>query len=127
MEDLIIEEAQKTPALHFNAQNGRLHIKGNSIPEYARKFYGPAMEWLAEYGKNPRPETKLTIELNYFNTSSSASLLAMFEILAHWHENGYTKVSVEWHYDKSDLDIKEAGEFFQDLAGIPFELIFEQE
>lgn len=33
MENLTLEGSAKTPTVHFDAQNGKLELKGRSIPE----------------------------------------------------------------------------------------------
>ena len=41
MEPLIIEGTSKTPHIRFDAEQGRLELKGRSIPENSIDFYRP--------------------------------------------------------------------------------------
>ena len=121
METIYIEETAKTPFIKFNASEGRLTIKGKSITENAHKFYNPIInDWLEEYALNPYKQTTANIELEYFNTSSSMWILRLFKKLEEMNGKGHS-VIVNWLY--SDEDIYNAGEDYQELVSIPFNLI----
>ena len=60
--------------------------------------------------------------LEYFNTSSSKCLLDIFRRLETINLSGKTKVIVSWFYETDDEDMMEAGEDYQALVKIPFEL-----
>ncbi len=112
----------KTPEVLFDAENGSLKIKGRSIPENSIEFYKPIMEWLDNYSSNPCPSTDVNIQLEYFNTSSSKCILDIFKKLERL-ENAKDKVSINWHYESDDEDMMEAGEDYQSLIDIPFNMI----
>ena len=121
METIYIEETAKTPFIKFNAVEGRLAITGKSITENAHKFYNPIInDWLEEYAINPGKQTTANIELEYFNTSSSMWILRLFKKLEEMNSKGHS-VIVNWLY--SDEDIYNAGEDYQELVSIPFNLI----
>ena len=121
METIYIEETAKTPFIKFNAEEGRLVIKGKSITENAHKFYNPIInDWLEQYSTKPKEQTTANIELEYFNTSSSMWILRLFKKLEDMHTAGH-KVIVNWLY--SDEDIYNAGEDYQELISVPFNLI----
>lgn len=121
METIYIEETAKTPFIKFNADLGNLEIKGKSITENAHKFYNPIInDWLEQYAQSPKEETTANIELEYFNTSSSMWILRLFKKLEEMNGSGH-KVIVNWLF--SDEDIYNAGEDYQELVSIPFNLI----
>ena len=120
MESLVIVAGQKTPSISFQADNGMLEIKGRSIPENSVEFYRPVFEWLDQYSQSPSNKTHLTIQLEYFNTSSSKCLLDIFRKVEHLHKVSGTEVLVKWFYEEEDEDMKEAGEDYQSLVKIPF-------
>lgn len=122
MEDLLITGANKTPEVKFETSSGNLSIKGRSIPENTSAFYQPIMEWLDVYSDSAKNSTSLTIELEYFNTSSSKCLLDIFRKLELMHENKKTEVLINWRYAEDDEDIMEAGEDYQSLVNLKFEL-----
>ncbi len=122
MEPIIIEGTQKTPTVEFNAEKGVMEIKGRSIPENSIEFYNPLIAWLDEYGKNPKEETIVNIQLEYFNTSSSKCILDVFKKLESIAKAGHD-IKVNWYYEEDDEDMLEAGEDYQSIIKLPFKMI----
>jgi hypothetical protein len=124
MENLLIEASKKTPLVSFDINTGVFKIKGRSVPENTYEFYDPIMHWIAEFSENPNPSIVLKIELDYFNTSSSKFL---FELLKKTknikNTNSNCDLKIEWYFEDGDDEMKESGQDFMDLLGIPFELI----
>jgi len=122
MEPIIIEGTQKTPTVEFNAEEGKIELKGRSIPENSIEFYNPLIAWLDEYGKNPKDETIVNIQLEYFNTSSSKCILDVFKKLESIAKAGHD-IKVNWYYEEDDEDMLEAGEDYQSIIKLPFKMI----
>ncbi len=123
MEPLIIEESIKTPNITFDSGSGVLEIRGKSIPENSLEFYKPVFDWLDKYVSTPAKSTEIRVQLEYFNTSSSKCLLDLFRKLEATAVSGNSKVKVSWYYEADDEDMMEAGDDYQALVKIPFELI----
>ena len=121
MSNLIINDSIKTPTVVFDIA-GILEIKGKSIPENSIEFYRPVFEWLDIYSQSPASKTELKISLEYFNTSSSKCLLDILRRLETINLSGKSAVKVLWFYDADDEDMMEAGEDYQALVKVPFEL-----
>ncbi|MBL6450010.1 DUF1987 domain-containing protein [Fulvivirga sp. 29W222] len=121
MDNYTLIPTPKTPRLYFNAQNGEFEISGRSIPENSIEFYKPLLEWLDEYERNPRSETKLHVNLEYFNTSSSKCLVEILRKLEKVNEK--QSVKVFWHYEEEDEDMMESGEDFKKILKLPIELV----
>lgn len=121
MENYTLTPTPKTPKLDFNSTQGEFEISGRSIPENSIEFYRPLMEWLDDYLKNPQPKTMLSINLEYFNTSSSKCLVEMFRKLEKL--NSKSDVKVLWHYEEEDEDMMESGDDFKKIIKIPIELV----
>lgn len=123
MNNLSIEKTKFTPEILFDYESGVLTIRGESYPENTATFYKPVFKWLKEYFNNDNnKETKVIIELYYFNSSSSKVLMNLFEELDNAGEQG-KKVIVEWVYDPEDEDSLEFGEeFAEDVEHIEFQL-----
>ncbi len=119
MNNLNLEGTAKTPTINFNS-NGELLIKGRSIPENSVEFYKPVIDWLTEYNNSPQAETKVKVQLEYFNTSSSKCILDVFKKLESL-EN--TNLSIAWYYEEDDEDMLEAGEDYMAIISIEFEMI----
>ena len=117
-----VESTKVTPEIDFDGNSGMLSIKGKSFWENADSFYGPILSWLdKEYIPNPAEQTKLTIQLDYFNTATAKALLDIFKKLEKVHDDGKT-VNVVWRYLYFDEDLQESGEDYQLLTSLPITL-----
>ena len=124
METLTIAGTPKTPTVEMNVDSGVIEIKGRSIPENSIDFYRPIVEWLDKYADTPASETKVNIQLEYFNTSSSKCILDVFKKLEQvFKKNGDKGVVINWYYEEDDEDMLEAGEDYQSILKIPFKMI----
>ena len=115
MDRLNLVATVETPAIAFDRKTGVFEISGRSIPQNPGGFYGPVMEWIQDYAKNPHHTTRLIFKLEYFNTSSAKQILDMLYAM-----EKIPGVTIEWHFDEEDEDMEEAGEEFAELVKIPF-------
>ncbi|MBK7310525.1 MAG: DUF1987 domain-containing protein [Sphingobacteriaceae bacterium] len=116
-----------TPTINFDLLGGTLEIKGRSIPENSVEFYKPLTEALKIYSNQPKETTTVTIELEYFNTSSAKCLLDFFKELEGLRVAGVSAVKIRWGYQAEDENILEAGKEYQTMLKIPFELFLLEE
>lgn len=121
MENLTLEGSAKTPSITFKTE-GKLELKGRSIPENAVEFYKPLNDWIDAYGHVVAPTTTVDVKLEYFNTSSSKCLLDLFKKLEAIQGKG-TQVTVNWYFEEDDEDMEEAGEDYQAIISLPFNMI----
>jgi O6-methylguanine-DNA--protein-cysteine methyltransferase len=122
MENIVIEGTSKTPQVEFKAETGEILIKGRSIPENSIEFYKPLIDWIDNYANGARDVTEVNIQLEYFNTSSSKCILDVFKRLELIRNSGKS-VTVKWHYEVDDEDMLEAGEDYQAIIDLPFQMI----
>ena len=122
MKAIIREATEKTPEINFDESKGLISIKGKSIPEHTNEFYKALQEWIEEYGKNPQPKTNVEIQLEYYNTASSKSLMELFRKLEAIHKDGNDMV-INWYYEDDDEDMFETGEDMDSMLDIPFKII----
>jgi hypothetical protein len=122
MENLHLEASAKTPEVHFDYANGKLMLKGRSIPENSIEFYKPLNDWIDSYSTGPTSNTVIDVKLEYFNTSSSKCLLDLFKKLERLN-GSETEVSVNWYFEQDDEDMEEAGEDYQAIIKLPFKMI----
>ncbi len=122
MESLLIEGTAKTPTVRFDGYQGLVEIKGRSIPENSIDFYRPLVDWLERYSQSPKQQTKVNIQLEYFNTSSSKCILDVFKKLEFIHKSN-NEVVINWYYEEDDEDMLEAGEDYESIIRIPFKMI----
>ena len=122
MKTIIREATEKTPAINFDESKGLISIKGKSIPEHTNEFYKALQEWIEEYAKSPQPKTNVEIQLEYYNTASSKSLMELFRKLEAIHKDGNDMV-INWYYEDDDEDMFETGEDMDSMLNIPFKII----
>lgn len=118
----IVQQSAKTPLINFDP-NGNFELKGKSIPENTVLFYKPLFMWLENYIQNPASKTTLNIQLDYFNTSSSKSIVDLFKKLELISKNGKSETTINWLYNEEDDDMLEAGEDYKSIIKIPFNLV----
>ena len=112
----------RTPLIDFKL-SGEMVIEGRSNLENVIEHYQPAIEWINDRLTNGCPkELKLTIKLEYFNTRSSKMLLTLLKSLETIHLRGKSKINVTWLYSKDDADMLEAGNDYQSVVKLPFNI-----
>jgi hypothetical protein len=122
MENLHLEASAKTPEVVFDSNSGKLLLKGRSIPENSIEFYKPLNDWIDSYSSDPKEVTTIDVKLEYFNTSSSKCILDLFKKLERLNTSG-SEVSVNWYFEEDDEDMEEAGEDYQAIIKLPFNMI----
>jgi hypothetical protein len=122
MEPISINETEATPSIEFTPGDGMLRIKGRSHPENSKVFYNPLIEWCDEYVTQPADKTTLAIQLEHFNTMTSKSLLDVMRSLKALTLQGKEFV-VHWYYEADDEELLDAGQTYQEITDLPFEMI----
>ena len=122
MEKILKEATDRTPAVVFDFEMGKLSFKGESYPEDASAFFGPLHNALEEFLKGDFEHLAFDIELAYFNSSSAKALMNLFQLLESAAEEG-KKVDVNWVYNEDDDTMQEFGEdFASDMEHLTFNL-----
>lgn len=121
MEALKIQATDETPTVILDPVSSVFEFSGKSLPEDVTTFYDPVLKWIEQYTSSPNPKTTVDFKLSYFNTASSKLILDILFALEKIQETG-SEILIRWHYEEEDEDMKEAGEEYCDLVGIPFEL-----
>lgn len=107
MDDLIIQKTESTPEIDFK-KSGHLSIKGKSLPEDPKRFFGPIFNWV----KNIKAkEIQMDIKLDYVSTSSSKRIFELIKAID-TNEN-VREVNLNWFYEIDDADMLEFGEIIQ--------------
>ena len=116
-----ISQTKDTPEIILDKQSNLFEIRGRSLPEDADKFYSPILEWIENYVKDPNPETVLTVDLEYFNSSSIKQLVILFVKLQGIVKTE-NKVKIIWSYPQNDELIEVKGQELKSILTVPFEL-----
>ena len=120
METLRIEATDDSPQVLLDQEDNQFEISGKSLPEDVVDFYQPVMDWLNEYRKKPNAKTEFNLKMIYFNTASSKQIMDILMIFEEMVEEGH-EVVIRWHSKKSDEDMQEAGQEYEEMLDIPFE------
>lgn len=115
-----IEGTHNTPSVVFDRKQGKLEIKGRSLPENPTEFYLPIIEGLQRLARNLIPSFQADIQLDYLNTSSTRSMLHIFKCLNTLQSKG-CQVKVNWYYE--DDDIQKVGESYEVIVGMKINMI----
>jgi hypothetical protein len=132
MEELKIEPTEKSPRVHFDPDNQKFELEGNSRPEDVRNFYFPIIEKLRKYFDNilengtqdfyQENPVKFVFKLEYFNSSSAKFISDIFVLIGNYSKKGIN-VKIYWYFDEGDEDMMEVGEDFSEMIDIPFQMI----
>ena len=135
MEKLFIKQTQTSPEIHFSVEDNFFRISGTSSPEDVRALYYPIIEWIKKHTDNILNGTinkysrenpfRFQVDLSYFNSSSAKFLYDMISELKRLTSSGIPLI-VEWHYEKDDPDLKEAGEDISLLAEMDFTYVIKE-
>lgn len=122
MKKYITEGTALIPTINFDFDKGVLEISGRCVPENSREFFKPLFEALDNYTEVAKPVTNVSIQLEYFNTSSSKEILDVFRVLAKINKNG-SVVTIFWRYDEEDEEMRETGIEYQIITELSFEMV----
>jgi len=122
MEKFIVAQEEKVPRIEFDAQSGNLLLEGRSNPENARELFGPMIEWMDQYIKDPAEVTELTINLELFNTSSSKYIMELMKKIRYLADHDY-KFRVVWKYEDDDEEMLDTAEAYEMMTGLRFQKV----
>jgi len=111
-----------SPGIHLDKELGIFYFSGTSCPENALEFYDPVLNWFDEYIEDPLQNTELDFKMHYFNSITAKIFLMIMSKLEELPNQGYD-VKIRWHYDEDEEDMIEAGEDFESILDIEFEMI----
>lgn len=123
MEDYYVEGLEERPTIHFKASSGVMEISESSYPEYTNEIYNPVMEWLDQYLIEEGKTIEFNFRLDYFNTSTSFRFQQIINLLNEYHIQKNGNVTINWHYEKGDIDMQENGEDYAKDSKVPFNLV----
>lgn len=120
MTNLVIQSTDSTPEIEF-LLNGKLTIKGRSLPEDVHKFYDPLIEWVKQLAAE---KVVVELKLEYLNTSSTKKLMNL--LMAIDLNDKIKTIDIRWHYEFDDLEMEDLGTIYEeDLPRAKFQYIEE--
>jgi len=121
MERLEFQPTQKTPYVLLDPQ-GRIKLKGRSIPEDVGIFYDEILEWFQAYANAPASLTEVDVEMEYLNSGTSKYILRFLKILKDVELKG-NRLRINWIYEEGDDDILERGEYYASILELEIKFI----
>jgi hypothetical protein len=119
---LAIQETQYTPSVSILAESRRIVISGQSRLEDPTAFYEKLIDVLEQNMIKFKSRLFIDFKLSYVNSSSSKWIFHILKgIQKKYH--GHKLITINWYYDGDDDCIIEAGEVFQSLLEMPFNII----
>lgn len=109
MNDFVIEPTKYTLGVELNKETGVFKMSGSSYPENAVEFFKPIEDWINDYIENVKKSIIFEFRINYLNTSSTKSILDIFDLLEEYAKSG-GEVKIIWYYEEDDEDMLETGE-----------------
>jgi hypothetical protein len=131
MRKLIIDPMPGSPKVILDPENNIYQISGESRPPDVREFYDQIITWLDEFSMHliKSQDTEVPVTFNfkfeYFNSSSAKLILDICKTLAILRARG-KNINVNWHFDKEDIDMLEAGKEMSKIVRFPFEFVESQ-
>ncbi len=126
MEKLIIDRTVNSPKVILDPEKKHYEISGESRPPDVREFYDQIVIWLDDFslelmkaGATSEP-VRFNFNFAYFNSSSGKLILDICKILSRLHSRGMN-VSINWYYEKDDVDMMEVGQEISRIVKFPFE------
>lgn len=121
MEPFKVTGTSQYPNIVLDKASGKFEFSGNSLPEDAKAFFDPIIQWIENYALDPNPETVVRFKMVYYNTPSSKLLFQVLKRFERIAASG-NKISVIWAYNEDDIDIKDAGRDLAEHIKIPFKM-----
>ena len=128
MRKLIIEQTNFSPEVVLDPESNIYSISGESRPPDVREFYDQIISWLNDFSsylnKTDVKKDPVTFNFNfeYFNSSSGKLILDICKILAALRKEGIS-LTVNWHFEKEDVDMLEVGKEMSKIVKIPFDYV----
>lgn len=115
---MVIPETKNTPLVVASIEEGIISIKGKIIPENPDEFFNQLEIVTSQCVKgNRNQQLRINLQLDYFNTTSSKMLARYFKSILAKNPN------INWHFEKGDFEIREAGQDYATLLNFPINLV----
>jgi hypothetical protein len=117
-----IGESERTPKIYLDKNEGVIKLSGKAMPDNAKTFFNPVLEWIENYTREPQDKTYVCFDLEYFNSSASKMILQIIKTLKNIKEQE-KEMEIDWYYMEDDDDILDSGKTFEELAELKFEFV----
>lgn len=132
METLDVKGDDINPSIHLNHFENKFSITGESRPENPLKYFDSTFKWFNDYfnyiyilndleNSKIQISKKLTIDLEYFNSTSAKVLFDLFLLLKNVGKEKFkVTFEIDWFYHAEDSDMLDAGKEMETMCGLKF-------
>jgi hypothetical protein len=111
-----------TPSVQIFSDDHRIVISGQSRLEDPTSFYEEFTALLEKSIQEFKTHISVDFYLNYLNSSSSKWLFHILKGMQMKYQ-GKKIITVNWYFESDDDAMLEAGEVFQSLLSLPFNIV----
>ena len=120
MTDLFITASANSPFVHFR-KTGEMEMSGKIILDQNAEFWSQLFSWIDDYKNVLSSKTTVNLQIYYLNTSSLKEL-NKFLILITSLKSEDSELNIFWHYNESDIYMKEIGFELSKQSGFNFQM-----
>ncbi len=120
MTDLFITASANSPFVHFR-KTGEMEMSGKIILDQNTEFWSQLFSWIDDYKNVLSSKTTVNLQIDYLNTSSLKEL-NKFLILITSLKSENSELNIFWHYNESDIYMKEIGFELSKQSGFNFQM-----
>lgn len=120
MTDLFITASANSPFVHFR-KTGEMEMSGKIILDQNEEFWSQLFSWIDDYKNVLSSKTNFNLQIDYLNTSSLKEL-NKFLILITSLKSEDSELNIFWHYNESDIYMKEIGFELSKQSGFNFQM-----
>lgn len=96
-------------------------MSGKIILDQNSEFWGQISQWIDQYKSNKPSKTIVNIQIDYLN-SSSLKELNKFLILIASISSSESDLYIGWHYNETDIYMREIGLELSKQSGFNFQM-----
>mgnify|MGYP001582064685 CR=1 FL=1 len=120
MKDLFLHASATSPLVHFK-NNGDIQMSGKIILDQNSEFWTQISQWVEAYKSNKPSKTILNLQIDYLN-SASLKELNRFLILIASISSSESDLYIGWHYNETDVYMREIGFELSKQSGFNFQM-----
>lgn len=122
MQPLNIRKTEYSPSVNYNPSTKQFTFEGESRPENCGKFYEPIIDWVTKHIASEEKTAPLIFifKFDYFNSTSARYIVKFLQTVKELAKQQHNTIRVEWHYEKLDEDMLEAGKEFSEAVDMDF-------
>jgi len=115
-------ETNTLPKINYDEMAGTVKIEGRSISSDAEIYFNEFLPYFEDCIKRNPMDLILNLDLEYFNTKTSKILMSFFNIAKTVENKGFT-IKVNWYFEEGDEDMEDAGDDYESLTKLDFNII----